>query len=101
VASPAGSLIGRDAVASHTEMPGGEQLKGARDGCRVPLAGGRPRLLYRGVTGPQAVVSLNSDASGQHLLLTWRLNSWIDHRRLRPLAPRSRVGRVRALADAW
>jgi len=39
--------------------------------------------------------------SGQHLLLTWRLNGWIDHGRLRPLAPRSRVGGVRALADAW
>ena len=53
----------------------------------VPLTGGQPRLLYHGVTGPQAVVSLSSDASGQHLLLTWRLNGWIDHGRLRPLAP--------------
>jgi len=42
-------------------------------------------------------VSLNADASGWHLLLTWRLNGWIDHGRLRPLAP---LGRV-ALADAW
>jgi hypothetical protein len=49
------------------------------------------------VTGPHAVVSLSSDASGQHLLLTWRLNGWIDHGRLRPLAPQGRV----ALADAW
>ena len=65
--------------------------------CRSPLTGGQPRLLYHGVTGPHAVVSLNSDASGRHLLLTWRLNGWIDHGRLHPLAPQGRV----ALADAW
>jgi hypothetical protein len=68
----------------------------------VPLAGGgQPQLLYHGVTGPHAVVALSSNASGQHLLLTWRLNGWIDHGRLRPLAPRNRVGKVVALADAW
>ena len=76
----------------------------------MPLAGGaRPRLLYDGVTGPRVVVALSSDASGQHLLLTWRLNGWIDHGRLGPLAPQagsplappSRVGKVVALADAW
>ena len=64
---------------------------------QVPLTGGRQRLLYHGVTGPQAVVSLGSDASGRHLLLTWRLNGWIDDGRLRLLAPQGRV----ALADAW
>jgi hypothetical protein len=65
---------------------------------QAPLAGGgQPRLLYRGVTGPHAVVSLSADASGRHLLLTWRLNGWIDHGRLRPLAPRGWV----ALAGAW
>ena len=64
---------------------------------QVPLTGGRQRLLYHGVTGPQAVVSLGSDASGRHLLLTWRLTGWIDDGRLRLLAPQGRV----ALADAW
>ena len=65
---------------------------------QVPLAGGgRPRLLYRSVTGPHPVVLLNSDASGRHLLLTWRLNGWIDHGRLRPLAPQGRF----TLTDAW
>jgi hypothetical protein len=64
---------------------------------QAPLTGGQPRLLYHGVTGPHAVVSLGSDASGRHLLLTWRLNGWIDHGRLRSLAPPGRV----AVADAW
>jgi hypothetical protein len=54
---------------------------------RVPLRrGGRARVLYRGVTGPDGVVFLSSDASGRYLLLTWRRNGWIDHGRLRPLA---------------
>jgi len=65
---------------------------------QVPLAGGgQPRLLYRGVTGPHPVVSLSSDASGRHLLLTWRLNGWIDHGRLRILPPEGRA----ALTGAW
>jgi hypothetical protein len=64
---------------------------------KAPLTGGQPRLLYHGVTGPHAVVSLGSDSSGRHLLLTWRLNGWIDHGRLSPLAPQGRV----AFADAW
>jgi len=92
-------------------MPGGKQPNAAGAGAvsvshapqdlrviQVPLAGvGRARLLYRGVTGPHPAVWLNSDASGRHLLLTWRLNGWIDHGRLRPLAPQGRA----ALADAW
>jgi hypothetical protein len=64
---------------------------------RVPLTrGGHARLLYHGVVGPHGQVSLNSDASGRYLTLTWRLNGWIDHGRLRPLAPSSG-----AFADAW
>jgi hypothetical protein len=64
---------------------------------RVPLTrGGRARLLYRGVTGPSGVVSLSSDASGRYLLLTWRRNGWVDHGRLRPLAPSSG-----AFTSAW
>jgi len=42
------------------------------------------------------VVFLSSDASGRYLLLTSRRNGWIDHGRLRPLAPASG-----AFGDAW
>jgi hypothetical protein len=64
---------------------------------RVPLTrGGRSRLLYHGVVGPDGQVFLSSDASGRYLTLTSRRNGWIDHGRLRPLAPSSG-----AFADAW
>ena len=49
------------------------------------------------MTGPHPVVLLSADASGRHLLLTWRRNGWIDHGRLRPLAPQGNM----AFADAW
>ena len=65
---------------------------------RVPLTGGGPaRLLYRGTVGHQALVFLGSDATGRYLLLAWRLNGWIDHGALRPLAPQGGT----ALAEAW
>jgi hypothetical protein len=55
---------------------------------QVPLGGGgRPQLLYHGVMGPHAAVFLGSDATGRYLLLAWRLNGWLDHGVLRPLAP--------------
>ena len=64
---------------------------------RVPLTrGGRSRLIYHGVVGPDGQVFLSSDASGRYLTLTSRRNGWIDHGRLRPLAPSSG-----AFADAW
>jgi len=65
---------------------------------RVPLRGaGAARLLYRGVLSNDPYVFLGSDASGRHLLLSGRLNGWIDHGRLRLLA--SPVGG--AFTDAW
>jgi len=67
---------------------------------RVPLVHpGHARLLYNsnhGVAGSDGVVFLSSDASGRYLLLTSRRNGWIDHGRLRPLAPASG-----AFGDAW
>ena len=71
---------------SHALRGDGRDRDGAADGA------GRARfardLTTRGPAGRR---------SGQHLLLTWRLNGWIDHGRLHPLAPQGRV----ALADAW
>jgi len=65
---------------------------------RVPLSrDGRARLLYHGVVGPRGQVFLSSDASGRYLILTWRLNGWIDHGRLRPLPPQGGP----AFTDAW
>lgn len=65
---------------------------------RVPLRGaGGARLLYRGVLSDHPYVFLGSDASGRHLLLSGRLNGWIDHGRLRLLA--SPPGG--AFTDAW
>lgn len=65
---------------------------------RMPLGGASgARLLYHGVMGAAATVFLGSDASGRHLLLSWRLNGWIDHGRLRPLPPQG--GTV--FAEAW
>ncbi len=65
---------------------------------RVPLGGASgARLLYHGVLGPVGAVFLGSDASGRHLILSWRLNGWIDHGRLRPLLPQG--GTV--FAEAW
>jgi hypothetical protein len=63
----------------------------------VPLAGGRPRLLYRGAVDRHADVFLGSDASGRYLLLAWARNGWLDHGRLRPLPPQGGA----AFADAW
>jgi hypothetical protein len=65
---------------------------------QVPLAkGGRPRLLYHGVTGGYIDAFLGSDASGRYLLLDWRANGWLDHGVLRPLAPQGDV----AFEEAW
>lgn len=61
------------------------------------LAGGRPRLLYRGAVDGIASVSLSSDASGRYLLLAWARNGWIDHGQLRLLPPQGGV----AFTEAW
>jgi hypothetical protein len=42
-------------------------------------------------------VFLGSDASGRHLLLAGAQNGWIDHGRLRLLAPQGDA----AFTDAW
>ncbi len=65
---------------------------------QVPRAGGRPRLLYHAAVDSNADVFLGSDASGRYLLLLWARNGWIDHGRLRLLAPQD--ARV-TFADAW
>jgi len=64
---------------------------------QVPLAGGRPRVLFRGAVGGHPDVFLGSDASGRYLLLAWGRNGWIDHGRLRPLPPQGGM----AFTDAW
>jgi len=61
------------------------------------LAGGRPRLLYRGAVDGVPNVFLGSDASGRFLLLAWAQNGWIDHGRLRLLPPQGGV----AFGDTW
>jgi hypothetical protein len=58
---------------------------------------GREHLLARmDATGGAAPVA-RTDAE-RHLLLTWRLNGWIDHGRLRHLGPAGRGGARRRLA---
>jgi hypothetical protein len=64
---------------------------------QVPLAGGRPRLLYRGAVDGYPDVFLSSDATGRYLLLAWKRHGWIDHGRLRPLPPQGGA----AFTDAW
>ena len=64
---------------------------------QVPLAGGRPRLLYRGAVDGQPGVFLGSDASGRYLFLASAQNGWIDHGRLRLLPPQGGA----AFTDAW
>jgi hypothetical protein len=63
---------------------------------QVPLAGGQPRLLYRGAVDGYPDVFLGADASGRYLLLAWARNGWIDHGRLHALAPQGA-----AITDAW
>lgn len=64
---------------------------------QVPLAGGRPRLLYRGAVDGHIYVFLGSDSSGRYLLLAGAANGWIDHGLLRPLPPQGGV----VYSDAW
>ena len=65
---------------------------------QVPLATTEPaRLLYHGVMGAHAGVTLRSDASGRYLLLAWRLNGWIGHGALHPLTPQGGY----AFVGAW
>lgn len=64
---------------------------------QVPLAGGRPRLLYHAAVDRHVDVFLGSDASGRYLLLDWARNGWINHHRLRPLPPQSGL----AFVEAW
>jgi hypothetical protein len=63
---------------------------------QVPLAGGQPRLRYRGAVDGYPDVFLGADASGRYLLLAWARNGWIDHGRLHALAPQGA-----AITDAW
>ncbi len=53
---------------------------------QVPLARGRPRLLYHAAVDGHPQVFLGSDASGRYLLLAWARNGWIDHGRAAPAA---------------
>jgi len=65
---------------------------------QVPLTGGGgSRLLYRESVRNQVQLFLGSDATGRYLLLAWRLNGWLDHGVLRPLAP----GGGTSLVEAW
>jgi hypothetical protein len=65
---------------------------------QVPLTGGgRSRLLYPGRVRDQVQVFLGSDATGRYLLLSCRVNGWLDHGVLRPLAPRG----GNSLVEAW
>ncbi len=75
----------------------GQQTPQVLQVSRVPLAGGRPRLLYRGAVDGHVFVFLGSDSSGRHLLLAGAGNGWIDHGRLRPLPPQGGV----VSTDAW
>jgi hypothetical protein len=75
----------------------GQQTPQVLQVSQVPLAGGRPRLLYRGAVDGHIYVFLGSDSSGRHLLLAGAGNGWIDHGRLRPLPPQGGV----VSTDAW